>query len=443
MRPPPQVRAFVWRVLVVATAASVTTLIQVDHVPSREQLLITALLTTMICLARIYPVQLGPRYLITVDNAAAFAAVLLLPPYLAVAATCIGIAVAGYVRPSIMIQQAFNIGVAVLAVAAASTFSDALLSGGTKDASGVRITMVAVVAAVTMFAINAMLVDCIIAIQQRRRIFERWWAINRHGLWQEVSLYLLGMVMVVSPSDHTWALALLLVPSMVVYRSLRDGVALQYQTRMALEELADVVDLRDSYTHAHCRRVAEMSRLIARRMGSSPDEVERIYLAARVHDVGKIGIKSTVLLKPGGLNDTEWLEMRSHPEVGARLVAKFPEFRAGRELVLSHHERWDGNGYPRKLRGEEIPFGARVIAVADTWDAMTSNRAYRKAMDIQLAMEQIERGKGSQFDPRIADEFLNLLAEEPHLQRQHTETSQDIDVAEPQLLAGVSGTACC
>lgn len=445
MGPPRRVRAFVWRVVAVAAVASLWTLVQAQSYPTRSDLVVAGLFAVMIGLARTFPVQVGPRFQISVDNAAAFAAVLVLPPYLAVIAVFLGVAAAGVVRPSTFIQQAFNASVAVLAVAAASSFADTILSGTAANANTLRLVVAALLAALTMWTINTVLVDSVIALQQRRRLFERWWAVNRHGLWQGISLYLLGLLMVVSPADHTWALALLLVPTAVVYRSLRDGVALQYQTRMALEELADVVDLRDRYTHDHCRRVADLSRLLARKLGSAPEEVERIYLAARVHDVGKIGIKSTVLMKPGGLNDAEWVEMRSHPEVGARLVAKFPEFRHGRELILSHHERWDGKGYPRGLKAEAIPFGARVIAVTDTWDAMTSNRSYRKAMDLHVAMIEIEQGKGSQFDPRIAEAFLGLLHEQPELKRQHTDTSQDIDVAEPLVLAsaGVHGHSCC
>ncbi|MDQ3653773.1 MAG: HD-GYP domain-containing protein, partial [Chloroflexota bacterium] len=299
---------------------------------------------------------------------------------------------------------------------------------GVNRAGDLRLIVAALAATAAMWGINVILVDAVVGLQQRRRPFERWWATNRAQLPQQAALYLLGLLMVASPSQHTWALALLLLPSFVVYRSLRDGVALQIQTRLALEELADVVDLRDRYTHAHCRRVAEMSQALARRLGCPPEEVERIYMAARVHDVGKIGIKSTVLLKPGDLSELEWLEMRSHPEIGARLVAKFPEFAVGRELLLSHHQRWDGSGYPRRLAGESIPFGARVIAVADTWDAMTSNRAYRQAMDLERAFDEMESGRGTQFEPLVVDTFIQMLRDRPELARRHTEETQDIDV---------------
>lgn len=432
MGPPRRVRNFVWIVVAVTAVISLLSVVLADLPPSRDDALTALLLAAIIALARAYPVQIGPRKQITVENAAEFAAVLVLPPELAIGATLLGLSCASVVRPSILLQQAFNVSVAVLGVAAAAGIAAALLDAPADQSVTVRLVVTAVLAALTMWFMNAALVDVVVALQQRRRLFEHWWATNRHGIWQEASLYLLGLLMVVSPADHSWALALLIVPSLVVYRSLRDGVALQYQTRMALEELADVVDLRDRYTHAHCRRVADMSRLLARRVGCSLEEVERIYLAARVHDVGKIGIKSTVLMKPGDLNELEWIEMRGHPEVGARLVSKFPQFAQGAELVLCHHERWDGQGYPRGLAGETIPQGARVIAVTDTWDAMTSNRSYRQAMDLGVAFQQMEQGRATQFDPAILDAFLAMLREQPDLARQHHEFPQEIDAPQPR-----------
>jgi HD-GYP domain-containing protein (c-di-GMP phosphodiesterase class II) len=280
-----------------------------------------------------------------------------------------------------------------------------------------------------MWFTNTVLVDAVIAIQQRRPLFERWWAHNHLHVWQQASLYLVGLLMVAVAAERAWALVLLLLPSFVIYRSLRDGAALRIQTRLALEELADIVDLRDRYTHDHCRRVGDLSGLLARRLACPPEEVERIYLAARVHDVGKIGIRSSVLLKPGDLTEVEWQEMRSHPEVGARIVAKFPEFAAGRELVLSHHERWDGSGYPRGLQGAQIPLGARIIAVVDAWDAMTSNRAYRQAMSVERAVDELNNGRGTQFEPRVVDAFTALLSDQPELARVHTDYTQDVDAA--------------
>jgi HD-GYP domain-containing protein (c-di-GMP phosphodiesterase class II) len=435
MGPPRRVRAFVWAVIAVAAVVSVLFASRASLPPARHDFLTALLLAAMIGLARAYPIQVGPRTQIAVDHAAAFAAVFLLPAYLAIAATAIGLAGAAFIRPALFLQHAFNISVCVLAVAGGALVAHALLPDGVQVAADWSFIVAALLTTAAMWSINVVLVDAVIAIQQRRPLFELWWAHNRHLIWQQASLYLFGLLMVAASVNRAWALPLLLLPSFVVYRALRDGVALRMQTRLALEELADIVDLRDRYTHDHCRRVGELSRMLARRLGCAAEEVERIYLAARVHDVGKIGIRSSVLLKPARLDDTEWEEMRTHPEVGARIVAKFPEFAEGRELVLSHHERWDGNGYPRGLAGAQIPFGARVIAVADSWDAMTSNRAYRQAMSIDRAFAELEQGQGTQFEGRVVEAFIALLRERPELAQLHTEYTQDVD---PRPARGLS-----
>jgi HD-GYP domain-containing protein (c-di-GMP phosphodiesterase class II) len=245
----------------------------------------------------------------------------------------------------------------------------------------------------------------------RRRPFERWWSQHAKEIPHEASLHLLGLFAAIVGSQYPWALLLCVVPVTVVYRSMRDGLQLQVQTRETVEALADIVDMRDHYTFEHSKRVAEMARDLALAMKLSASEAEQIYIAARVHDVGKIGIKGQILLKEGKLTEEEWLEMRSHPELGAKLVAKLPEFRKGSELILSHHERYDGKGYPRALRGTEIPLGARIITVVDSYDAMTSHRSYRRAQEPDYVVNELQKGSGIQFDPAIVEVFLQILRE--------------------------------
>lgn len=435
MRPPRRVQLYVWCVVVTAVGIGIAVGVLDAETPTQGDWIMAVVLGATVMLARAVPIQLAPRTRVAADTAAAFAAVLLLPPPLAIVATTLALAASGVFQPSILVQQAFNIAQGVLAVSLGAATVAFLTRDGVNGLSDSTYLWSAFIAAIVMYVTNVALIDGIISLQQRRRPFERWWAMHHQHVWQEISLFLLGLLVAVVAEQHAWALGLLAVPTIVVYRSLRDGVALKYQTRQALEELADIVDLRDRYTHGHCRRVADLSGILARRVGLAPDEVERIMMAARVHDVGKIGIKSTVLMKPGDLTDVEWIEMRSHPEIGARVILKFPEFASGAEMVLSHHEWWNGDGYPRGLAGERIPLGARVIAVADAWDAMVSHRAYRQAMDLDLALAEMERGRGSQFEPRLVDAFIVMLRERPDLARQHTEITQEIDIAEERPAA--------
>jgi len=148
---------------------------------------------------------------------------------------------------------------------------------------------------------------------------------------------------------------------------------------------------------------------IARQMHLHESEVELIRLAARVHDLGKIAVPDEVLHKQGRLSDEEFAIMKKHPVTGAEILSKFPEYRKGRELVLAHHERVDGRGYPRGLERDQIPLGARVIAVADSWDAMTSDRPYRLAMDERVAMSELLRGRGIQWDTTVVDAFAATM----------------------------------
>jgi len=172
------------------------------------------------------------------------------------------------------------------------------------------------------------------------------------------------------------------------------------------EALAEALDIREHETGAHSKRVACHTLVLARRFTVDTDRLRQIYWGALLHDIGKIGIPDTILLKQGALNEDEWLEMRTHPEKGHRIVAQIPGMEDAAEIVLSHEERFDGTGYPRGLRGQQIPFGARLFALIDTLDAMTSDRSYRKALSFDQARAEIVSMGGTQFDPVAVQAFL-------------------------------------
>ena len=173
--------------------------------------------------------------------------------------------------------------------------------------------------------------------------------------------------------------------------------------------MADVIDHRDPYTAGHSIRVSELATRIAQEMGLPWDEVQLIRAAARVHDLGKIEIDGNVLRKPGHFDDREWELMRRHPIVGAEIIARFPEFARGADYIRYHHERWDGQGYPYGLKGEEIPLGARIIAVADSYDAMATDRPYRKALSTDVIRRELARGAGVQWDPEVVAAFFRVM----------------------------------
>ena len=199
--------------------------------------------------------------------------------------------------------------------------------------------------------------------------------------------------------------------------------------------LSQTVDAKDRYTNGHSRRVAEYSKMLAARMGKSEEEQEQIYYAGLLHDVGKIRIPDEIINKPGRLTQEEFNYIKLHPVTGYNILKGIldnPVLAVGAKF---HHERYDGTGYPNGLIGESIPEVARIIGVADAYDAMTSNRSYRNAMTQQAVREQIEQGKGTQFDPEIADHMLALIDQDTeYVMRQTTQMHKNILVVDDERI---------
>jgi putative nucleotidyltransferase with HDIG domain len=175
-----------------------------------------------------------------------------------------------------------------------------------------------------------------------------------------------------------------------------------------LQALSNALDVRDSETEGHSRRVVDYMELIIGQLTIAPEGLSNLRRGALLHDIGKIGVPDNVLRKPAALSESEWALMRRHPEHGARIIAKIPFLEDVSRIVRHHHERWDGCGYPDGLAGEAIPLGARIFAVADSFDAMTSDRPYRCAMSLDEARCEVTRCRGSQFDPEVVDAFLRI-----------------------------------
>jgi putative nucleotidyltransferase with HDIG domain len=199
--------------------------------------------------------------------------------------------------------------------------------------------------------------------------------------------------------------------------SLVDARTQQLQNAMAnlersyditLEALGDALDLKDAETEGHCKRVTAFTIAIARAMGIPRDQIAVIARGAFLHDIGKMAIPDKILLKPGKLDPDEIVEMREHPYRGYQMLKKIPFLTEASGIVYSHQEFFDGTGYPRGLKGDDIPLGARIFAVADTLDAITSDRPYRKARSITEARKEIEIWSGRQFDPEVVKTFLEM-----------------------------------
>ena len=164
-------------------------------------------------------------------------------------------------------------------------------------------------------------------------------------------------------------------------------------------------------TEEHAQRLIDYCQAIGKELKFSDEAMNELSLLAVLHDIGKVGIHENVLKKPGALTPEEWKEMKRHPEIGYRIAQNTPELSIVSEYILSHHERWDGKGYPTGLAGEEIPLNCRILAVADAFDAMTNDRVYRKALSLEKAVEELIRNSGTQFDPNIVGAFVRILVQ--------------------------------
>jgi putative nucleotidyltransferase with HDIG domain len=179
------------------------------------------------------------------------------------------------------------------------------------------------------------------------------------------------------------------------------------RTNGLLEGMVAALDYRDTETQWHSRRVSLYSKAIAEAAGVRGTELKSIEQGALLHDIGKIGVRDSILLKPGPLTPEEWVEMRMHPDIGFRMLSNIPYLRDASKIVHQHQEKFDGNGYPGKLGGQNIVLGARIFVIADTLDAITSDRPYRKSQPLEAAKREIDRCKSTQFDPELVKLFLD------------------------------------
>jgi putative nucleotidyltransferase with HDIG domain len=186
------------------------------------------------------------------------------------------------------------------------------------------------------------------------------------------------------------------------------GRVARLRKRFAEGGLARALGVRDTETESHSRRVAAISAQLAGALGLPPNEQARVRRGALLHDIGKLGVPDAILLKPGPLTESEWVSVRQHPIYAYEMLQPIPHLRPVVEMPYCHHEKWDGSGYPRRLKGDEIPLSARIVAVADVWDALTSNRPYRRALPPEQVRAHLRAQAGRHFDPAVVEAFLAM-----------------------------------
>ena len=224
----------------------------------------------------------------------------------------------------------------------------------------------------------------------------------------EVFGVLLAVIWHVSP----WLTPLLVLPIVIMHQAYFQAERLRTESITALQAMADLIENRDVYTHDHTESVSAWSRRLAERMGFDAREVWKVAVAGRLHDLGKVAVSDTILLKPGKLDADEMRQMHEHCRVGYDVLVKFSNLQGVAQLIRAHHERYDGAGYPDRLAANDIPLGAAVIAIADAFDAMTTDRPYRKGMPVPAALDILRQGLGRQWHPIAGATFMELVLED-------------------------------
>ena len=264
----------------------------------------------------------------------------------------------------------------------------------------------------TLLLVNTVTVSGVVAIVQQRSVLEIWKAATvPTAPFIALTAFLAFYLAWLFSSLGSVGAAALVFPLLGVRQLYRTKLELTKVTEELLDLMVAAIEARDPYTSGHSQRVARASRLIARAVGLKPVEIERVGVAALLHDVGKIDEAfAPILAKEGRLTPEEWDTMKRHPVRSAELVGLLSSLRDVVPAVRHHHENWDGTGYPDGIKGEAIPLASRIIMFADTLDAMTSDRPYRKALSVEEAKAEFVRFRGRQFDPTICDRILEEAA---------------------------------
>jgi hypothetical protein len=258
--------------------------------------------------------------------------------------------------------------------------------------------------------LNLSLVTGIVSLTTGKRFFSSLLKSLQAVAVQCFVLCVLALLITVLYSFSIGYILLALVPLVLVHASFRSYLKLRTEARKTFESIARILDERDHYTAVHSNDVAKLAVAIAREMKLSEEAIEKIDVAARVHDIGKVAVPDSILLKPGGLTDEEWTMMKRHSVVSAELIGGLEIYAPVADSVRHEHERWDGSGYPDGLEGKKIPLLARIIAAADVYSALITDRPYRKAFSREAAIKMIREMRGKDLDPVVTDALLRVLS---------------------------------
>ena len=327
-----------------------------------------------------------------------------------------------------LLAIAFNVSQLVVTVTLAGFLLQAL-QRQSLDVTGIRDLGLAIATFGIYFAANLSFVIGIVALTEAKKFTLSLADSIRQFFVQYLVLCVSALLLSALYSISVWHVLLALFPLTLVHVSFRGYVKLQTEARNTFEKISQLLDARDHYTAVHSMEVAALAVKIGVEMGLGRREIERIDIAARVHDIGKIAVPDAILLKPGKLSEDEWIKMREHPVISAELIAGIEIYSPVAKAVRHEHERWNGTGYPDGLKGEEIPLLSRIIAAADIYNALSTDRPYRKAFSREETARMINDMTEVELDPLVSAALLRVLEDMPAEPEVHPAVS-------PQLSEG-------
>ncbi|UCF06417.1 MAG: HD-GYP domain-containing protein [bacterium] len=329
------------------------------------------------------------------------------PAVMAVVESIATVITEGVLQRRPLIKVLFNVPLLVMTVGISGIVYRAFGSLGTLDSPVFLIPLF--VTGVVYYMLNTWSVSFVIALADSRNPLHVWKQNYMWNFFHILAFLPVGAVIaLLYANSGVWTIALFIIPLFLARYSFQLYLDMREAHINTVAALTSAIDASDPFTHGHSFRVSRYALRIARALGMSSRDMEMLEYAALLHDIGKIAIQNDVLLKVGPLTDEEWKSLKSHPNIGADIVEQLKFLKEAAEIIRAHHERPDGSGYPRGLHGEQVPLGARILNVVDAFDAMSSDRPYRKALPIERVLEELETYKGTQFDTRVTEILIDL-----------------------------------
>lgn len=393
---------------VAAVIISVYALINTDWYAFQSQWLPFLVFLTIIILADSFPVPLPRGGSVTVSFAAIAASILIFQPFIVIV-MAIARDIFLLIKRENTIKHVFNIAQFAVSTGSAAIVFNYFYAPVEADFNYYQVTAF-IASMVVLFILNHTFVTLILAFTQDEKPYTIWLTNIKWCTLQFLSMAPLGaLIAVIYINIGFWGLVLFLLPMIIARHSFQSYIDMRQTFLDTIKSLSLAIDAKDPYTKGHSSRVSDYAVMLAREMKWPEDRIEFLKYVALIHDVGKVAVPESILKKDRLLTTEEYDIMKKHSEAGAEVIKDVSFFAAGSGIIKHHHESWDGNGYPERLKGEEIPEGARILSVADAYDAMTSDRPYRKALKPMEAFKEIQDCSGTQFDPKVVKAFSRII----------------------------------